>query len=158
MKVCLDGSEKPGEPPPGAFLPAAPDDGEAAYSGTVRVFLVEPLARWVDYNGDFYRYGFLSFPLVSNINMLDGDVVYRTGTWDASTTSIAEIFEENIMAIGVVFRSQGVPTDASPPEGYWFSAKYTDAAAAATPGVPGRSQASPPYTHPVFIQESTATS
>jgi hypothetical protein len=158
LKVCLDGSESNTgsitvAPPP----PAAPGNDEATYTGTVRVFLVEPMARWTDADGNFYRYGFLDFPIVSNVNLLDGGSVYLTSTWNASTTSIGTIDQSNIQAIGVVFNSTTVLTDASPPDGLYFQARYADAAASATPGVVGHSQVNPPFTHPVFIEESTAT-
>ena len=158
LKVCqglsgINAGQLPDAPPPAV----APDNGEAAYAGTIRVYLVEPMARWTDLNGDFYQNGFLDFPLVSNFNLLDGEKVYLNGTWDASTTAIGEIFPDNLMAIGVAIRSQQVLTDANPPEGYWFQARYADAAAAATPGIVGRSQATSPYTHPIFIEEATAT-
>jgi len=157
LKVCLDGSERNAGPLAGEPPPPAPGNDEAAYTGTVRVYLVEPLARWKDNTNQYYRYGFLDFPIVSDINMSDGDAIYLTSIWDASTTSIGYLVDWNIMAIGVVFSSQTVLTDARPPQGYWFQARYADAAAAATPGEVGRSEASPPYTHPVFIEESTAT-
>ncbi len=155
-KVCESGSDNPGTPPDNPPL-LAPDNGEASYSGTIRVFLVEPMARWTDLNDDFYQNGFLDFPLVSNFNLLDGEKVYLTGTWDASTTAIGEIFPDNLKAIGVAFRSQTVLTDADPPNGRYFQARYADVAAAATPGVVGHSQATSPYTHPIFIEEATAT-
>jgi hypothetical protein len=158
LKVCLDGTEQKIGPIPVAPPPAAaPGDDEATYSGTVRVFLVEPMARWTDFSGNFYSYGFLDFPIASAFSVSDGNVVYFTNTWNASTTPLAEIFPENIMAIGVVYKNAAVLTDASPPEGYYFQAHYTDAAAAATPGVIGHNDVSGPYTHPVFIEESTAS-
>jgi hypothetical protein len=156
LKVCLDGSLKIDGTIPVAPPPAAPGNDEATYSGTVRVYLVEPMARWTDQNGDFYHYGFLDFGVVSSFDLPDGQTLYRTGTWDATTTTIGEIFPENLMAIGVVARAQTVLTDANPPEGYYFMARYTDAAAASTPGVVGHSQATSPYTHKIFIEEATA--
>jgi hypothetical protein len=156
LKVCLDGSEKNTGPVPGAPPQAAPDNGEAVYTGTIRVFLVEPMARWVDYNDEFYRYGFLDFPLVSNLNMADGGTLYLTATWNSSTAGFNEISQDNIQAIGVVFTSSTVLTDAYPPEGYYFQAHYADAVAAATPGIVGHNVTSLPYSHPIFIEESTA--
>jgi len=138
-------------------VPELPGDGTATYSGTIRVYLVEPLARWRDRNGSFYHNGFLDFPVISNTNLGDGAVVYRTETWDAALTRFETISPTNIMAIGVIFRYQTVLTDADPPRGLWFQAHYADACAAATPGVPGRNEAPPGYTHTVFIEESTAT-
>lgn len=157
LKVCLNDSAPRGAAAADILSPVAPTDGEAAYSGTIRVYLVEPFARWVDNSGNFYQNGFLDFPIVSNVNLLDGQTAYRTGTWDATTSSFGQIWPENIKAIAVVFKSQTVVKDADPPHGYYFSARYADAAAAATPGMVGRSQATPPFTHPIFIEESTAT-
>jgi hypothetical protein len=156
LKVCLDGPQA--DMGPVAVIPpsVAPGNDEAVYSGTIRVFLVEPMSRWIDADREFYRNGFLDFPLISNFNLEEGQTVYLTATWDATATSFLEIFPENIEAIGVVFRSTTVLTDASPGDGYWFQARYADAAAAATPGMVGHNEVTPPYTHPVFIEESTA--
>jgi len=157
LKVCLDGSEKSAGPIPVAPPPAAPGDNEATYSGTVRVYLVEPMARWTDNSGNFYHYGTLDIPIASAFSISDGSVAYYTTTWDASTTPFIEIFPENIMAIGVVFKAAAVLTDADPPNGEYFQAHYTDAATAATPGVVGHLQTTPPFTHSIFIEEATAT-
>jgi hypothetical protein len=156
LKVCLDGSEKNAGPVPGAPPQAAPGNDEAVYTGTIRVFLVEPMARWTDGSGQFYRYGFLDFPLVSTLNLADGGTTYLTATWNSSTAGFNEISQDNIQAIGVVFTSSTVLTDAYPPDGYYFQAHYADAVAAATPGIVGHNVATPPYTHPIFIEESTA--
>jgi len=157
LKTCVDGAESGAGPVADIMPPMAPDDGEAFYSGTIRVFLVEPVARWTDYSGYYYRNGFLDFPIVSNVNLNDGAVAYRTAVWDAATTNFEMIFEANIMAIGVIFRSEQVPTDADPPSGMYFQARYADAAASAIPGQPGSNQVQSPFTHNVFIEESTAT-
>ena len=156
LKVCRDGSADNSGPSETAPPSSAPSNGEASYSGTVRVFLVEPSSRWADYWGARYSYGFLDFPIVSNVNLADGEAVYITNTWDATTAGFSPIYEYNIMGIAVVFTSQTVLTDARPPQGYYFQARYADAAAAATPYKIGHNEATPPYTHPVFIEESTA--
>jgi len=157
LKVCLVDSAPRIAVSPDLLTPVPPTGGEAAYSGTIRVYLVEPLARWFDNSDTIYNNGFLDFPIVSNINLADGGKQYLTATWDASTTSFDMIWQENIEAIAVVFRTQGVVKDAYPPRGYYFSARYADAAAAAIPGAVGRNQATPPFTHPIFIEEATAT-
>jgi hypothetical protein len=157
LKVCLGkASQSTGAAeitPPSPV----PTNGEATYSGTVRVFLVEPASRWADSQGDLYSYALLDFPLVTNVDLPDGDVIYLTSIWDAAAAGFSCISEGNIMATAVVFRSQTVLTDANPPEGYYFQARYADAAAAATPFEIGHGAANPPYTHSVFIEESTQT-
>jgi hypothetical protein len=157
LKVCRDGSANNSGLSETAPPSLAPSNGEASYSGTVRVFLVEPESRWYDHQTYKYSNGFLDFPLVSNVSLGDGEAVYLTNTWDATAAGFSPISEYNIMGIAVVFRSQTVLTDADPPSGYYFQARYADAAAAATPYEIGHNEATPPYTHPVFIEESTAT-
>lgn len=157
LKVCFDDAVKSAGPAEITPPPPTPANGEATYSGTIRVFLVEPSSRWADSQGDLYSYGFLDFPLISNVDLPDGNVIYLTSTWDAAAAGFSCVSEGNIMATAVVFRSQTVLTDAAPPEGRYFYARYADAAAAATPFEIGHGSTTPPYTHSVFIEESTAT-
>jgi hypothetical protein len=71
-------------------------------------------------------------------------------------TTFSQVSESNIMAIAVVFRAQTVITDADPPNAYFFQARYADAVAAVKPGEISRNEATPPYNHSIFIEESTA--
>ena len=140
--------------------PASPKGAEDLYAGTVRVFLVEPMGRWTDSRGYFYKNALLDSPIVSDVNINDGEVHYYSAVWDAADADhldVKFISEANIMAMGVIFNATEVYTPARPPNEYWFYARYADAAAAATPGVPGRNEATGGFTHTVFIEESTAT-
>lgn len=157
LQVCTDNQTLKVDIAPATESPDAPEGTEDVYVGTVRVYLVEPRARWTDARGYFYRHGFLDFPIIGNVNLWDGDTRYMTDTWDASTTPMQWIFEENIMAIGVIFRAATVVTDANPPSGAYFAARYADAAAGAIPGVPGQNQTTGGFTHTVFIEEATVT-
>jgi hypothetical protein len=157
LQVCADDQALRSDIAPVTESPDAPEGTEEVYVGTVRVYLVEPRARWTDDQGYFYRHGFLDFPIIGNVNLWDGDTRYMTDTWDATTSPMQWIFEDNIMAMGVIFRSATVLTDADPPSGTYFAAHYADAAAGAVPGFPGQNQTSGGFTHTVFIEEATAT-
>jgi len=138
---------------------AAPAEGQATYTGTLRLYLVEPVGRWIDDNHGLYHQGFLDFPLVEPLNLADGATIYRAATWDAATTPMGFITEQNIQVIAVAFNSMPHYKDAYPPYGFYFYAHYVDAAAFATPGVPGTSEIDVPgYTHRVFVEEGTRTS
>lgn len=158
LKVCLDEPSVTTAITPDIEPPVVPEGDEDIYVGTVRVYLVEPFSRWRDDDGYSYRNGFLSFPIVANVNLFDGDTRYLTSTWDASTTSLQDISESNIEAIGVVFNVTGIPTESDPGNGQWFSARYADAAAGAIPGYPGQNNTTTAgFTHTVFVEESTTT-
>jgi len=138
----------------------SPGGSDATYSGRVRLYLVEPVGRWLDDGGQVYFQGFLDFPLSAPLVMADGEVWYRNATWVAAEhPSIGFITATNIEVIAVVTRATSVLTDAYPPNGYWFNAFYVDACAWATPGSPGNSEpAIEGYTHNVFVEEGTRTS
>jgi hypothetical protein len=139
--------------------PANTKGSDALWVGTIRVYLVEPVSRWVDDIGYEFENALIDFPLVNNVNLEDGTMRYLTAQWNVSEAPYFQpqtIFEDNIMAIGVAFNVQEVPTPASPPSGDWFNARYADASALATPGYPGRNETTGGFTHTVFIEESTA--
>lgn len=159
LKVCTLPAVA-GDVRPDIAPPAAPEGTDAWWVGTVRVFLVERISRWTDAVGFRYANALIDFPLVSNVNLLDGGKRYFTAEWDVTDASYLypqSIASNNIAAIGVAFNVTEVPTPAEPPGSYWFSARYADAAASATPGMPGRNQAIGGFTHTVFLEESTAT-
>lgn len=138
----------------------SPGGSDDVYTGRVRLYLVEPVGRWLDDNGHVYFQGFLDFPLTSALSLADGEIWYRNATWDAADhPSIGSILQTNIEVIAVVTKTVPVLTDAYPPNGYWFNAYYVDASASARPGNPGTSEPTiAGYTHNVFIEEGTRTS
>ena len=137
----------------------SPGSSDATYTGKVRLYLVEPVGRWIDEEDHIYYQGFLDFPLTANLNLTDGETLYQNATWDASAhPSIGFLVETNIEVIAVVTMSTPVETDAYPPNGYWFNAYYVDACASARPGTPGTNVPTiAGYTHNVFIEEGTRT-
>ncbi|MFQ5454274.1 MAG: hypothetical protein ACE5D6_08825 [Candidatus Zixiibacteriota bacterium] len=129
----------------------------AAYTGKVRIYIVEPTSRWQDSWGNDYEHALLDFALVVDVNIGDLSSWYQTVTWDGTAAGFGDITESNIMAIAVAFNSTSYVEDAYPPYGYWFNAYYVDAAAEATPGVPGQNETATGFTHSVFLEEGTAT-
>jgi hypothetical protein len=138
----------------------APEMGageDALYTGTLRVFMVEPTSRWTDRNGDAYQFGFLDYAMVIDISLQDTSTWTQTITWDGPGNGYQDVTEGNIMAIAALYNSVGEQKDAWPPYGYWFTAYPVDAAAAAAPGNPGQDEASGGYTHTVLVEEGTLT-
>ena len=127
------------------------------YTCTVRLYIVEPYSRWQDANLDHFSFGFLDFGMIEEIEVDNGATWMSTVSWTGSSAGFPDITEDNIMVIAVLFNSASTPTDAYPPEGYWFNAHNVDASAASTPGVLGRDTASGSYTHTVFIEEGSET-
>ena len=126
----------------------------ADYTGTVRIFMVEPVSQWTDGNGDSYGFGFLDFALEAEIDLKDYDVYEQTVTWNASLAGFENLSESNIMAMVAVFNSDSVETDAFPGYEYWFWAHYVDASAAARPGETGLNSTESGFTHTVWVEQS----
>ncbi len=127
-----------------------------AYLGNFRVYVVEPEARWKDDDNQIYHYGFLGFAVNEEIILTDQTV---TGSviWDADDyTPAYGLNPNNIEVIGVVFNGTGHSAYSDPPSGYPFTAYYSDACAAATPGHAGSNSTAGGYTHTVFLEEGTA--
>lgn len=141
----------------GGSSPDVSTSEDALYTGTLRVFVVEPTSRWNDRNGDSYQFGFLDYAMVVDIVLQDTSTWTQTVTWDATDHGYGNISEDNIMAVAALFNSTGEEKDAWPPYGYWFTAYPVDAAAAATPGNPGADEATGGYTHTVLVEEGTLT-
>lgn len=137
--------------------PTLTGSDRAAYSGTVRVFMVEPESRWQDNWNKRYNYGFLDFALVTGVNIGDMSTWEQSIVWNAASAGYGDITENNIAAIAVVFNSTPHVQDAYPPNGFWFNAYYVDASALALPGLPGQNEVTVDFTHTVFIEEGTAT-
>jgi hypothetical protein len=119
------------------------------YKGYLRLFVAEPISRYV--NGDPHLHGVLGIPLDIELTLnypdtLKGDLVYNDVNIDS----------KNIEVIGAVYEYTGHPafSDSDPP-GNPFTAHFAEAATAATPGHPGMDEATPPYTHTVFVEYVT---
>lgn len=140
-----------------ADQPVNKDGNLVDYTGTLRVFISEPTSRWTDNNGMKYDYGFLDFAMVSSLSIPYLGTYEETQTWTAVGSQFNSITQDNVVAQAVVYNSVGVRNYSDPPSGYPFDAYYVDAAAQASPGVPGSNIVDGSSTHTVFIEEGTAT-
>jgi hypothetical protein len=128
-----------------------------SYQGFIKIFIVEPQSRWLDYNHQPYQFGFIDFALEKDLDIAYQDTYVTDATWDGHDHDIT-ITEDNIMIIAVVFNNASEQGYSDPPSNkYPFDAYYVDAAAAATPGTTGYNTVSDTFTHTVFIDEGTGT-
>jgi len=127
------------------------------YEGTLRVFVVEPESRWLDYDGRKYGFAFLSFAIEQAISIPYQETVHFQATWNGSTYGFGNVTEDNIMVIAAVYEDDSHTAYSDPPSGYPYTAHYVDAAAAATSGHTGADTATANSTHTIFIEEGTAT-
>ena len=128
-----------------------------AYPGMLRVYIVEPVSRWNNYDGDPYHYGFLDFAVEEELAIPFGETVERQITWNPSDAGYSDVSPDNIMAIAVVFNPQPREGKAYPPFRNPFDAHYVDAAAAVRPGETDQNENNGQFTHTVFVEEGTAT-
>ena len=127
------------------------------YGGHLRVYVIEPISRWDDYDGNPYHYGFLDFAVDEKLSIKYLGVYNKQVTWNSSEAGYENIEENNIMVIAAIFNPKGCYKFAFPPFAHLFKAYYVDAAAAATPGTTGFNTVNEDFTHTVFIEEGTAT-
>jgi hypothetical protein len=127
------------------------------YDGHLRVYVVEPVSRWNNYDGDPYHFGFLDFAIDEELSIDYLDTYNKQVTWNAQQAGYQNVEEENIMVMAAVFNPEDHLKYAYPPSTNPFDAYYVDAAAAATPGTTGENTVNENFTHTVFVEEGTAT-
>lgn len=128
-----------------------------SYGGQLRVYVVEPVSRWDDYDGNPYHYGFLDLAIDEILSIEYNDSYNKQVTWDAQQAGYDNVEEENIMVIAAIFNPKGNIKYSYPPNSNPFIAHYVDAAAAATPGTTGENTVTENFTHTVFVEEGTGT-
>jgi len=136
---------------PQTTTPPAPMSSRGDYSGTLRLYVVEPVSRWNMYNGQPYHFGLLGFAAQTAVTIPGSTIYNHNFSWSGSFTNT------NIMVIAALFNSQGHQAYAYPPSGNPFTAYYVDATAAAKPDQTGYNQVKTGFTHTVFAEEGTAT-
>lgn len=127
------------------------------YDGQLRIYIVEPVSRWNDKDGDPYHFGFLDFAINETLSIDYLGNYNKQVTWNAQQAGYSNIQENNIMVIAAVFNPASHKKYANPPSSYPFSTHYVDAAAAAEPGEVGYNFKNETFTHTVFCEEATAT-
>ncbi len=138
-------------------MPLTYDSSQLAYSGMLRVYIVEPTSRWDNYDGDPYHFGFLDYAVEEELALPYGDTVEQTITWDPAAAGYSDVSPDNVMAIAAVFNPRAQEGHAYPPFRNPFDAYYVDAAAAASPGETGQNVNDGQFTHTVLVEEGTAT-
>jgi hypothetical protein len=128
-----------------------------SYGGQLRVYVVEPVSRWDDYDGNPYHYGFLDLAIDEKLSIDYNDSYNKQVTWDAQQAGYDNVEEQNIMVIAAIFNPKGKIKYSYPPNSNPFTAHFVDAAAAATPGTTGKNTVTENFTHTVFVEEGTGT-
>lgn len=121
------------------------------YTGTIKIYIAEPVSRWNMYDGEPYHYAFLDFAYNDEISIEYQDTIENTITWNG------DVSENNVIVIASIFNSKSYTEYAYPPLTNRFDAFYVDAAAGAKPGHTDYNKVTEEFTHTVFIEEGTAT-
>jgi len=127
------------------------------YIGWLRIFVVEPVSRWLDDQGNNYHYGFLDFALDSILILPDGSRSYTSFDWDASLSGFGDISSDNIMVVANMFNTTPHPAFSFPPSYNPFTAYYSDACAGAASGEVDSNKTAPGFTHTVLIEDGSST-
>jgi len=135
---------------------ASPSDKDD-YVGSLRVYMVEPESRWLDYNQLPYDFGFVGFSIDASFSLGSDGVYDTTVIWDTDAAGYGDITEDNIRAIAAVFDDEAHTAYSEPPSGHEFDAYYVDASAAASSGETGYNETAPGFTHTVFIDQVEVT-
>jgi len=123
------------------------------YNGRLRVYIVEPVSRWDNYDGEPFHFGLLDFAINEEISI---DDTYTRQVM-LSSEEFTDMPNDNVMVIAAVFNSTAHEQYAYPPDSNPFDAYYVDAAAAAEPGSTGSNTVTENYTHTVFCEEGVLT-
>jgi hypothetical protein len=125
------------------------------YQARVRLYVVEPLSRWNDYNYQPYHMGFLSFAYDTVMTLDYLDSLKRTITWNGATAGYGNVQQNNVMVIAAIFSGDSTLqySGGTGP----FYAHYVDAAAAATPTQQWNNSTNGGYTHTVFAEIGTGS-
>ena len=138
-------------------LETEPSDPKTIYGGQLRVYVVEPVSRWDNYEGNPYHYGFLDLAIDEKLSIEYNDTYTTQVTWDAQQAGYDNVEEQNIIVMAAVFNPKSETKYSFPPLSHPFKAYYVDAAAAATPGETGYNTVTQDFTHTVFIEEGTGS-
>jgi len=84
------------------------NNDDDAYNGTVRFYIVEPLSRWNNYDGEPYHYAVLD--IVSQQISVDAEKEVKK-TWDGDDHDFGDVCENNIMIIAAVFHEDNEYAD-----------------------------------------------
>ena len=140
-----------------ALLLPLTSSAQEDYSGTLRLFVVEPTSRWHDSFLADYEYGFLDFAAVRQVDVKELDAWQTTVQWNANQAGFEGVTEDNIAVIAVLYADTSVVSDAFPPYGYFYDAYYVDRATLAVPGGFGIDNPTGGFSHTVFIEQGATS-
>jgi len=107
------------------------------YPGTLRVYVVELISRWSDYNNQPYGHALLDFPWEQSIDINSGDTFEDSKVWDGAAAGYPDITSDNIQVILAVFDDEPHQSYSDPPSGNPFWAYYSDECIAVIPSATG---------------------
>jgi len=97
--------------------------GTKKYTGRLKVYLTEINARWNDFEGKSYKFGFLDYAINEEITIDAKGNTSKDKTWD-----VTSLDPDNLMIIATIFNQEGQRTYSDPPSNKQpFTAHYADA-------------------------------
>ncbi|UCF12475.1 MAG: hypothetical protein JSW06_10645 [Thermoplasmatales archaeon] len=107
------------------------------YPGRLRIYVIELVSRWNDYNGNTYYHAFLDFAVNQVIDIPPSGTLSDTIVWDGGAAGYPDITSDNIQVILAVFDDEPHQSYSDPPSGNPFWAYYVDETISATPSTTG---------------------
>jgi len=127
------------------------------YEGYLRIYVVEPVSRWDNYDDEPYHYGFLDFAFNDTIS-IDYQQTYTNNIiWDGNQAGFSDIEEDNIMIIASIFNPEIGRGYSDPPTRGKFETHFVDATGGVKPGATNSNIVNDNFTHTVLVEEGTAT-
>ncbi|KAA0015318.1 MAG: hypothetical protein FE041_00260 [Thermoplasmata archaeon] len=106
-----------------------------AYEGYLKIYVVEPVSRWNDYEGKPYHFALIGYAINEEIYIEAGKEIKKHVIWNASKEDYV-VSNDNIMAIAVVFNVASNTGYSDPPyNNHPFTAYYVDVCVASSPPV-----------------------
>ncbi|MDX1798822.1 MAG: hypothetical protein R3255_09250 [Candidatus Lokiarchaeia archaeon] len=127
------------------------------YEGYLRIYVVEPVSRWNNFDGEPYHYGFLDFAFNNSISIDYQETYIDNIIWNAEQAGYSDVEENNIMVIAAIFNPEIGIAYARPPTSGKFETHFVDAVAGVKPGETKNNFANDTYSHSVLVEEGTAT-
>ena len=107
---------------------------DETYEGNLKAYVVEPVSRWKDRDGNPYHFGFLDFAFNEDITVQKKGQLQKSGIWNASDAGYPDVDRDNIMVIATLFSKETHVGYSDPPtNNHKFDAHYIDAVAVAKP-------------------------
>lgn len=114
------------------------NNDDSSYSGVLRVYVVEIVSRYLDYDGNRYPYGFLDFAIESNVNVPAGQSKTESTSWDGAEVTdglgnnYGDIDPKNMVVFAVLFNGDTAkPWERIPESSKTLDLHWVDEATAA---------------------------